>query len=391
MLLASRWRVSPAVVALGLGFALGRPGLGLIEPQLTEEGGQVETLCQIALLISLFCLSLRLQAPFVWSLWRVPVRLTALSLPVACLLAAAAAKALFELSIMQSLLIAAVLAPTDGVLAADAAGGLVESSEAQAIAPAALAAEGAFSSALAVPAVALVLGFMGLESKDSGSIGWLALGTAWTTVGGIAAGAAIGAGMSRCIALLDFDRQTDMLEILVVFSTAALAYGGAEAIHTSGFLAVAAAGLALAHGGRWGTRKRKRALAPRVVKIAARLERAAALGVVMLVGALTPDMDLRFRALVFAAILLAFSRPLAVRLGLGVLAAPTPQRKQIEWIGVRGAASLYCLAFAIDHGLGSRFGHQLAGITLLVMAGSILAHGLIASPVRTASPGALSS
>jgi NhaP-type Na+/H+ or K+/H+ antiporter len=111
----------------------------------------------------------------------------------------------------------------------------------------------------------------------------------------------------------------------------------------------------------------------------------------MLVGAMSPDMDFRFRALAFAVILLAFIRPLAVRLGLSVLAPPTPQRKQIEWVGVRGAASLYCLAFAIDHGLGGRFGHQLAGITLVVMAGSILAHGLTASPVRTASPGALSS
>ena len=80
-----------------------------------------------------------------------------------------------------------------------------------------------------------------------------------------------------------------------------------------------------------------------------------------------------------------------MRLGLSVLAPATPHRKQIEWIGVRGAASLYCLAFALDHGLGGRFGHQLVGITLLVMAGSILAHGLTTSSVRTTSPGALSS
>jgi sodium/hydrogen antiporter len=391
MLLASRWRVSPAVVALGLGLAMGRSGLGLIQPQLAEEGGQVETVCQAALLTSLFCVGLRLQAPFVWSRWRVPVRLATLSLPVGCLLAAAAAKALFDVSVMQSLLIASVLAPTDGVLAADAAGGPVETSEADTTPPSALAAEGAFTSALAVPAVALVLAFMGLESRDSESIGWLTLGTLWVTLGGIAAGAAIGAGMSRWIALLDFERQTDMLEVLMVFTTAALAYGAAEAIHTSGFLAVVAAGLALAHGGRWGTRRRKRPPAPGVLKIAARVERAAVLCVVMLVGAMSPDMDFRFRALAFAAILLGFIRPLAVRLGLSVLAPVTPHRKQIEWIGVRGAASLYCLAFAIDHGLGGRFAHQLAGITLLVMAGSILAHGLTASPLRTASPGALSS
>jgi NhaP-type Na+/H+ or K+/H+ antiporter len=80
-----------------------------------------------------------------------------------------------------------------------------------------------------------------------------------------------------------------------------------------------------------------------------------------------------------------------VRLGLGAAGFTAAYRKQLEWVGVRGAASLYCLAFAMNHGLGGRFGHELAGITLLVVAGSILAHGLGASPLHTASPGALSS
>ncbi len=194
--------------------------------------------------------------------------------------------------------------------------------------------------------------------------------------------------MSRWIALLDFDRQTDVLEILVVFTTAGLAYGAAEAIHTSGFVAVVAAGLALAHGGRLRSRGRQRALTPRVLKVAGRVERAAALFVVVLLGAMASEMDFRFRAFAFAALLLALIRPLAVRLGLG---ATTVHRKQLEWIGVRGTASLYCLAFAMNHGLGNRFGHQLVGITLLVVAGSIIAHGLSATPVQTASPGALSS
>lgn len=388
MLLASRWRVSPALLALGGGLTLGRPGLALIQPQLTEDGGQVETLCAIALLTSLFCVSLRLQTPFHWSRWRTPVRLSTLTWVSASALAAAAAKALFDVSLLQALLIASVLSPTDAVLAADAAGGMTEGSDAEMPAANALAAEGAFSSALAVPGVIGVLGLMGLESKDSGSIGWLSLLTAGSVAGGVAAGAAIGAGMSRWIALLDFDRQTDFLEILVVFTTAALAYGAAEAIHTNGFLAVIAAGLALSHGGRWRSNRRTRALAPRVLKIAARIERAVALCVVMLIGAMAPEMDFHFRVLVFAAILLALIRPVAVRLGLG---AGATHRKQLERIGVRGAASLYCLAFAMNHGLSARFGHELAGITLLVVAGSILAHGLSASPVHTASPGALSS
>ncbi len=386
---SARWRVSPAVLALGVGIAIGPPGLAVVQPQLMEDGAQIQAVCEIALLVSLFCVGLRLQAPFEWRSWRLPVRLSTVGLMTTWVLAAAAAKVLFDLTVVEALLIGCILAPTDAVLAADVQ--VPADTEQDGSAASALAAEGAFSSGLAVPAAIFVLGLMGLEDKSSTSAGWLTLEALWAAVGGIAAGAAVGMGMSRWIALLDFDRQTDLLETLVVFASAALAYAGAEAIHTSGFLAVISAGLALGHGGRWRSRRMRRALAPRVLKIAWRAERLAALSAVVLLGAMAPEMDFRFRVLVFAVILLALLRPLAVRLGLSALAANAAQRKPLEWIGVRGAASLYCLVFAIDHGLSAPFAHQLAGIVLLVIAGSIVAHGVTASPLRRASPGALSS
>ena len=389
MLPSARWRVTPAVLALGVGVAIGRPGLAIVQPQLMEDGAQIQAVCEIALLVSLFCVGLRLQAPFEWRSWRLPVRLSTVSLSTTWVLAAAAAKVLFDLSLVEALLIACALAPIDAVLASDVPG--PGETEQEGSAAATLAAEGAFSSGLAAPAAVFVLGLMGLEDKSSASAGWLALDALWAAAGGIAAGAAVGMGMSRWIALLDFDRQTDLLETLVVFAAAALAYAGAEAIHTSGFLAVVSAGLALGHGGRWRSRRMRRALAPRVLKIAWRAERFAALSVVVLLGTLTPEMDFGFRVLVFAVILLALVRPLAVRLGLRAPAITAAQRKPLEWIAVRGAASLYCLAFAIDHGLSAPFAHQLAGIVLLAIAGAIIAHGVTVSPVRRASPGALSS
>ncbi len=386
MLPSARWRVSPAVLALAVGVAIGRPGFAIVQPQLMEDGAQIQAVCEIALLVSLFCVGLRLRAPFEWRFWHVPVRLSTVGLATTWALAAAAAKVLFDLTFLEALLIACILAPTDAVLACEAPG--VTEAEQDGSAAATLAAEGAFSSGFAVPAAVFVLGLMGLEDKNSASAGWLALQGLWAVVGAVAVGAGIGMGMSRWIALLDFDRQADLLETLVVFAAAALAYAGAEAIHTSGFLAVVSAGLAIGHGGRWRSRRTRRALAPRVLKIAWRAERVAALSVVVLLGAMTPEMDFRLRVLVFAAILLALVRPLAVRLGLRL---PPAQRKPLEWSGVRGAAALYCLVLAIDHGLSAPFAHQLGGIVLLVIAGSIIAHGVTVSPMRRASPGALSS
>jgi NhaP-type Na+/H+ or K+/H+ antiporter len=90
-------------------------------------------------------------------------------------------------------------------------------------------------------------------------------------------------------------------------------------------------------------------------------------------------------------LLLGFIRPLAVRLGLGRWrpdgqALSVAQRKPIEWLGVRGAAALYCLIFAINR-VGAPLARELAGIVLLVIAGSIVARSLAATPVQRPSPG----
>ncbi len=388
MLPSARWRMTPGLAALALGIAIGRPGFKIIEPDVLEDGGTIESVCAVVLLVSLFCVGLRLQVPLDWHRWRVPLRLAALTMPVTILLAAGAAKVMFNVSFLSALLLGGILAPTDAVLSTQ----LSETNEApdEAKSAFALAAEGALSSGLAPAAVVLVLGLMGLDDRSTGSVS-LVVGAAWATFGAAIAGWLIGAGLARWIALLDFDRQTQSLEVLVVFATAALAYGAAEAIHTSGFLAVLAAGLALSRGGGLQSTRRRRALAPQVLQIASRVERVTALSVIVLLGAMGSEMDFRVSALLFALLLLALVRPLAVRLGLNIPAIATTQRRSLEWAGVRGAASLYCLVFAINHGLSAPLARQLAGITLLVMAGSIVVHAVTVTPVHKPSAGAVSN
>src|SRR5439155_2188659 len=129
--------------------------------------------------------------------------------------------------------------------------------------------------------------------------------------------------------------------------------------HTDGFLAVFAAGIALSHGGRLRRPLRNRPLMPRVLRIAARLERYSWLAIVVLLGALIASVEYKWWMLVFAVVLILFIRPLAVRLGLGGMAMPEAQWRSIAWFTARGVASLYCLAFAINHGLSTPYARQL--------------------------------
>jgi sodium/hydrogen antiporter len=372
-----------AVVALAVGAFLGPMGLRLLRPQLLEDGAPIETISEIALLTCLFCLGLRLRPPIEWRTWRIPLRLSILSTLATVALAAAAAHLMFDMGLVQSLLLGAIIAPTDSVLAADAAS---SHSETEQDSPSfILSTESGFNNGLAAALVMLVLGMMGLSDPDSGALGSLSLLGLWAVVGGLLAGAVIGAGMARWIKLLDPQRQADFLEEAMVFATAALAYGAAMAIRTDGFLAVFAAGVALSHGGRIRRSLRNRPLMPRVLRVAARIERYAWLVIVVLLGTLVASIEYKWWMLVYAAALILIIRPLAVRLGLGGMPMPELQWRGVAWFTARGVASLYCLTFSINHGLSAPYARQLAGVTLVVVVTSIIASAFSGLPLSRPS------
>jgi NhaP-type Na+/H+ or K+/H+ antiporter len=373
-----------ALVALGVGVFLGPLGLRLLRPQLMEDGALIETVSEVALLTCLFCLGLRLRMPIEWRTWRIPLRLSTLTTLATIALAAAAAHLMFDMSLAESLLLGAIIAPTDSVLASDVASHSDSEQEAPSFI---LSAESGINNGLATAIVLLVLGMMGLSDSDSGVLGSISLVAVWATVGGFLVGSVIGTGMARWIKLLDPERQADFLEEAMVFATAALAYGAALAIHTDGFLAVLAAGIALSHGGRVRRPLRNRPLMPRVLRIAARIERCAWLVIVVLLGTLVASVEYKWWMLAFAVVLILIIRPLAVRLGLGGVAMPETQWRSVVWFTARGIASLYCLAFSINHGLSAPYARQLAGVTLVVVVTSIIATTISGLPLSRPSPG----
>jgi sodium/hydrogen antiporter len=373
-----------ALVALAVGVMLGPLGLRLLRPQLMEDGALIETVSEVALLTCLFCLGLRLRMPIEWRTWRIPLRLSTLGTLATIALVAAAAHLMFDMSLAEALLLGAILAPTDSVLASDVS----SQSDTEQDSPSfILCAESGVNNGLAVTLVLLVLGMMGLSDSDTAALGSISLVALWAVIGGFVAGSLIGAGMARWIKLLDPERQADFLEEAMVFATAALAYGAAMAIHTDGFLAVFAAGVALSHGGRLRRPLRNRPLMPRVLKIAGQVERYSWLVIVVLLGTLVASIEYKWWMLVFAVVLILIFRPLAVRLALGGMAMPEAQWRSVAGFTARGTASLYCLAFSINHGLAAPFARQLAGVTLVVVVTSIIASTISGLPLSRASPG----
>jgi NhaP-type Na+/H+ or K+/H+ antiporter len=380
----TRWSTTPVILGIGVGLLAGPLGLKLIQPQLAEDGALVQSLCEAVLLIGLFCIGLRLRAPLEWAPWRAPLRLASLTTVSAALLSAGVACLIFGMSLLQALLLAVILAPTDAVLAADAyAAGEGE----QELVPSALAAEGAVTSSIVSPVVVLVLTRMGVTGAGTAVLGSLTLTVLWALIGGAAVGWLIGVAASRWLAAIDRERQGDLLEEMMVFATGALAYVCALALRADALLGALAAGLALSHGGRWRA-TRKQPLGARVLRFAGRAERGATVLVMVLLGTLLGTADFSLRAALYAAVLLILVRPVAVRLGLGQPVVTPAQRRMLELFAARGPAALYCLALVAGHDLPAAYARQLESAVLVVIVVSVISGAVSALGARKPNPGA---
>ncbi|MGH8303344.1 MAG: cation:proton antiporter, partial [Steroidobacteraceae bacterium] len=225
----TRWSSNPVILGIGVGLLAGPDGLKLIEPRFSEDSALIQAISEAVLLISLFCAGLRLRAPLAWTPWRVPLQLGSLTAVSAALLSAGTAYLILGMSLLQALLLAVILAPTDAVLASDAHG--AGESE-QDLVPFALAAEGGMTSAIAAPVAVLVLTRMGAMGAGTAVLGSLTLTFVWSLAGGAAIGWLMGVAAARWLALIDRDRQGDLLEEMIVLATGALAYVCALALRT---------------------------------------------------------------------------------------------------------------------------------------------------------------
>jgi NhaP-type Na+/H+ or K+/H+ antiporter len=321
-----------------------------------------------------------LRAIFEWPLWRTPVRLATITMVFTLIIIAAAAHLFFDLTFPESLLLGAILSPTDPVLASDMPLGAEDDAGSVRFS---LAAEGALNSGMAFPAVVFSLGQLGLH--DSGPLGlrWLALDVLWSVTAGIVVGWLIGLAASRAMARIDTSSthtEGSLSEVLLVLSCGAIAYALALAVHGYGFLAVLTAAIALTRKGKLRALLHPSPRLPRYLqRTALRVEHFAELAMMVVLGVLLGNTGLRPVMFLFALLLLLVARPLAVRVGLAGLPMPEGARRLVEWFGVRGIASVYYLMHSINEGLSAPFARELTAIVLAVLVTSIVIHSLSSS------------
>ncbi len=239
------WPLTTSMIYLGIGVVFGPLLLNKISLSPTQNGELLERISEIAVLISLFSAGLKLRAPFSDGRWKIPLRLAFISMAITVALIAGAGVLWLGLPIGAAILLGGILAPTDPVLASDVQ---VEHSGDDDRLRFSLTGEAGFNDGTAFPFVMLGLGLLGLHDLGAGGWKWLAIDVIWSTVGGLGIGALLGWIVAkRVIRLRARHSEAVGTDDFLALGLIALAYGAALWLHTYGFLAVFAAGLALRH------------------------------------------------------------------------------------------------------------------------------------------------
>jgi NhaP-type Na+/H+ or K+/H+ antiporter len=377
---------SAAILYLAFGYALGRGGLGLLDLDAAGHLPLVESVAEIGVVLALFSVGLRLGVPLDDPAWRVPLRLAGPGMVLTILVAAAAGWWLLDLGWVGALLLAAIVAPTDPVLASDVQ--IRDLSERDAV-RFGLTAEGGLNDGLAAAGILLALALY----AEPAAVGRAILtDLVWSLPAGLAIGWACGSGIgSLGLALHRRDGAPEGFEVFLLLGLIALAYGLATLAHAEGFLAVFAAAVALRRVERRATARSSAGPGPETGTPAAithqllafnrQIEHIAEVVVVVLAGALLATVALDLRVLVFALAVILVARPVAVALALTGARVPARERRLLQWFGVRGIGSLYWLAFALNRGVPATDAAAVTAATLGLIAVSIVVHGVSATPV----------
>ena len=396
-----RLPLSAAMLYLGAGVAIGPLGLGLLKLDAVKNVVLLERLTEVAVLISLFTAGMKLELPLKDWRWRIPVQLATLSMVITVGAVTALGVFALGLPVGAAVLLGAILAPTDPVLASDVQ---VSNPGDRDRLRFGLTGEGGLNDGTAFPFVMLGLGLLGLHELGEGGWRWWAVDVLWAVAGGLGLGYLLGTLVGRAIIYLRMrHREALGSDEFIALGLIALTYGLALLTLTYGFLAVFAAGLALRRIDESkpqplpepaaeltelseAEREATGAEAPAhmmnaVQRFNSQLESFVEVGIVLAVGVLVASVKFRSEVLWFIPVLFLLIRPLAVYIGLLGTPVRGAQRRLIAWFGIRGIGSLYYLLYAISHHIKPALAERLLSLTVAVVVASVIAHGISVTPL----------
>jgi NhaP-type Na+/H+ or K+/H+ antiporter len=362
--------ITPAMVFVAIGLLVGPHVLDGID--LSSRSPTVRTLAEATLALVLFADASRIDLGQLRREVGVPLRLLGVGLPLTIALGALAAAAIFgQMTVWEAVILGVILAPTDAALGQAV---VTESSVPERIRQS-LNVESGLNDGICVPLLFAAVAAADVESNISG--GRHALGLLLEQIGyGVAGGAA--AGILIAVILIHAGRReliTGPWRQAIPVAGTALAYGVADALGGSGFIAAFVAGIAF----RMALGRDPEELNLLTEEVGDVLNGVTFLffGAILLEPALG---ELTWEIVLYAVLSLTVVRVLPVAIAMWGSHARPPTLAFLGWFGPRGLASIVFAVIVLEESQLPQE-HTIVLAVYLAVGLSVFAHGLTAAPL----------
>lgn len=382
------------LIYIGAGVVVFVLPLGLAPPNPLEYPKLTERLTELVVIIALTGAGLKLDRPFGLRAWGITWRLLGVAMPLTILLTALLGWQFLGVHIATAVLMGAVIAPTDPVLAADVQTGPpsegtdeeVDPEEQEGTIRFGLTSEAGLNDGLAFPFTNLAIAMA--ASVGASSLDWL---WEWALVDvgyKIVTGVVVGYLIGKVLAKLVFGRYgtTQLAEVMAgaeALAATLLSYGITEQVHGYGFIAVFVTALVLRHH-EWD-----HPYYEKLHEFAVVVERLLTAAVLVLFGGAIAGglLDpLTLRTILVGLVVVFVVRPLTGLISLVGFPASWSERAVISGFGIRGIGSFYYLAFALHEASFQQMelliaANEVWALVAFIVITSSVVHGVTATPI----------
>lgn len=371
--------ISFPVVYVGFGAVVFTLPLGLNLPDPFEYPVETERLTELVVILALMGVGLKLDRPVGWRQWMSTWRLLGITMVLSIAAFAFTGWALIGLSPVAAILLGAVLAPTDPVLAADVQAGPPMEGDDDEI-RFALTSESGLNDGLAFPFSNLAIA---VAAAYAGKSNWFSQWLWYDVLYKVAAGVILGMVIGYFLAWLVFrvrlarTRLAQTGEGLAAIAITLTSYAATELVNGYGFLAVFIAALMIRHY------EKEHEYHKTLHAVADNVERLLMVVVLVVFGGVLANgllAPLTWPAVLASLAFIFLVRPLTGLLGLAGMDVPLRHRTAIAFFGIRGVGSFYYLAYVLNR-IDLAEGRLLWAIVGFVVLVSIVVHGITAVPL----------
>lgn len=335
-------------------------------------------LTEMVVIISIMGTGIKIDRRFSWKNWAVPLRLISIAMLLCISVSGLVGYTLLNLDLASALLLGAVLAPTDPVLASDVQVGPPNEGK-KSETKFSLTAEAGMNDGMAFPFTWLAITLALIANGEPVNfVNWVGYYFFYKIIAGIAIGALC--GKAAGFLLFRVSKKFRILQTndgFVALALTLLVYGGTELLHAYGFIAVFVCAITLRHS------EKGHEYHEELHSFIDQTERLlVAVLLVLFGGSLVNGVldALTWKMVLFSFLFLFIIRPLAVYASYFPSTFHYKEKLAISFFGIRGMGSVFYLAFAFGE-IGFKYEEELWSVVAFTILISVFIHGITATPI----------